>query len=168
MPPAPLHRDPRLIPLSHQHQHGLAISVLIDRGLKAEPTAEKARELALKVARLAEAELLEHFRIEEEILFPEVRAALERGEILDTLVGEHRVMEELVRRIGEARDEKAIPLLKEFAAVLHRHIRTEERQLFEEIQQSVNEAGLAALGRRIEARIRTVCPLGDRLPWADA
>ena len=165
---APLHRDPRLIPLSHQHQHGLAISVLIDRGLKAEPTAEKARELALKVARLAEAELLEHFRIEEEILFPEVRPVLERGELVDSLVAEHRLMEELLRAIAAARGEEAIPCLKEFGAVLHRHIRTEERQLFEEIQRAVDEAGMAELGRRIEARIQTACPLGARLPWADA
>lgn len=30
-------RDPSLIPLSHQHQHGSALTVLIDRGLKAQP-----------------------------------------------------------------------------------------------------------------------------------
>ena len=61
-------RDPSLIPLSHQHQHGLALTVLIDRGLKADPSQEKAKELdkaglpasqVLKIA-LREAEKLGH------------------------------------------------------------------------------------------------------------
>ncbi len=163
-----LHRDPSLIPLSHQHQHGLAITVLIDRGLKAEPTREKALELAGKVARLADVELLGHFQVEERVLFPAVRPFLDSGELLDALVGEHRVMEGLVRRIAEATDEERIPLLKQFGEVLHRHIRTEERQLFQQIQASLDEAQLAELGRQIDARVQAACPLTDRLPWADA
>lgn len=168
MSPPPLHRDPSLIPLSHQHQHGLAITVLIDRGLKAEPTREKGLELAAKVARLADVELLGHFRVEEAILFPAVRPFLPSGELLDTLVAEHRVMEDLVRRIAAATDEDRIPLLQEFGTVLHRHIRTEERQLFQQIQAGLDADQLAKLGREIAARVEAACPLTDRLPWADA
>ena len=168
MSPEPLHRDPSLIPLSHQHQHGLAITVLIDRGLTAEPTASKAAELAGKVARLAETELLGHFQVEEAVVFPAVRPFLNNDELIDALVAEHRVMEDLVLRIADAADEERIPLLKQFGAVLHRHIRTEERQLFQEIQARLNETRLAELGREIEARVSAVCPLTDRLPWADS
>ncbi len=50
-------RDPSLVPLSHQHQHGLALTVLIDRGLSGNPPPEKAAELALMVASMAKAEL---------------------------------------------------------------------------------------------------------------
>ena len=167
MTPQPLRRDPSLIPLSHQHQHGLALTVFIDRGLKAEPTPEKALELADKVARLAEVELFGHFRVEEEILFPAVRPFLRSGALLDSLVAEHRVMEDLVRRIGEAADEDRIPLLKRFGEVLHGHIRTEERQLFQEIQGQLGASQLAAIGRDIAAKVEAVCPLTDRLPWAE-
>ena len=51
-------RDPSLIPLSHQHQHGLALAVLIDRGLKADPSEHKAEELSHKATQLGEVELL--------------------------------------------------------------------------------------------------------------
>ena len=162
-----LHRDPSLIPLSHQHQHGLAITVFIDRGLKAEPTREKSLELAGKVARLAEVELLAHFQVEETILFPAVRPFLANDEVLDSLIAEHRVMENLVRRIAGATDRERIPLLQQFGAVLHGHIRTEERQLFQQIQASLDEAQLAELGKEIAAKVEAACPLTDRLPWAD-
>lgn len=167
MTPEPLHRDPSLIPLSHQHQHGLALTVFIDRGLKAEPTREKGLELAAKVARAAEVELLGHFRVEEEILFPAVRRYLASGELLDRLIAEHRVMEDLVRRIAHATDEDRIPLLKRFGEVLHGHIRTEERQLFQDIQERLDASQLKELGRAVAARVEAVCPLSDRLPWAE-
>lgn len=166
MSPPSLKRDPSLIPLSHQHQHGLALTVFIDRGLKAEPTRAKGLDLAAKVARAAEVELLGHFRVEEEILFPAVRRFLASGELLDQLIAEHRMMEDLVRRIADATDEDRIPLLKRFAEVLHRHIRTEERQLFQEIQGRLSEPQLAEIGRDIAAKVEAVCPLSDRLPWA--
>lgn len=168
MSPPPLHRDPSLIPLSHQHQHGLAITVLIDRGLKAEPTREKGLELAGKVARLAEVELLGHFEVEERILFPAVRSFLDNDELLDALVAEHRVMRDLVRRIADATDEERIPLLQEFGAVLHHHIRTEERQLFQQIQARLDAEHLAKLGREVASQVEAVCPLTGRLPWTDS
>ena len=167
MTPQPLHRDPSLIPLSHQHQHGLALTVFIDRGLKAEPTSDKALELADKVARLAEVELLGHFRVEEEILFPAVRPFLRSGALLDRLVSEHRVMEDLIRRIAEATDEDRIPLLKRFGDVLHGHIRTEERELFQEIQGELDASQLAAVGRDIAAKVEVFCPLRDTLPSSE-
>lgn len=168
MPNPPLRRDPGLVPLSHQHQHGLAICVLIERGLKAEPTPEKADALAGKVKRLAEVELLGHFGVEEAVLFPAVRQYLGSGELLDALVAEHRVMEDLVRRIAVAGAPQRTVLLLRFAEVLRAHIRAEERELFPQIQDRLDEARLAVLGRAIEARIRATCPLGDRLPWKDA
>ena len=167
MTPEPLHRDSSLIPLSHQHQHGLALTVFIDRGLKAEPTREKGLELADKVARAAAAELLGHFRVEEEVLFPAVRPFLASGELLDELIAEHRVMEDLILRIAQATDEERIPILKRFGKVLHGHIRTEERQLFQEIQGRLSESQLQEIGREIAARVAAVCPLSDQLPWSE-
>ena len=87
--------------------------------------------------------------------------------MLDTLVAEHRVMEDLVRRIAEATDEERMPLLTQFGKVLHGHIRTEERQLFQQIQAALDEAQLAELGKKIDAKVQAACPLTDRLPWAD-
>ncbi|MDA1316199.1 MAG: hemerythrin domain-containing protein [Acidobacteria bacterium] len=158
-------RDPSLIPLSHQHQHGLALTVLIDRGLKAQPTQEKAIELAGKVARMADAELLGHFQVEEEVLFPAIRPHLDSGQIVEELIVQHRALEDLIQRVAAAGDNERIPLLTEFGDLLHRHIRIEERQLFQEIQAKLDEDQLARLGKQVDATVQRVCPVTDKLPW---
>jgi len=158
-------RDPSLIPLSHQHQHGLALTVLIDRGLKADPSREKAKELSQKVAVMAEAELFGHFSVEEEILFPAVRGVLDSSGVLDELIAQHREMEKLIERIAGAGNPERIPLLQEFGELLSRHIRTEERQLFQEIQAKVAAEELGKLGQEIDAKVKEICPVTDRLPW---
>ncbi len=160
MSPESLHRDPSLIPLSHQHQHGLALALFIERGLRDEPTAAKADELAGRVARAAEGELLGHFRVEEADLFPAARPFLRSGAaLIDRLVAEHRRMEDLMEGIAAARGADRIPLLREFGDVLRRHIRAEERELFPEIQERLAPDRLAEAGQRIAADLRTACPL---------
>ncbi len=160
-------RDPSLIPLSHQHQHGLALAVLIDRGLKADPSEHKAEELSHKATQLGEVELLGHFKVEEEVLFPAVRPFLDSEEMIDELIGEHRQMEELLGRLAHAAAGQRMALLGEFGALLSRHIRTEERQLFEQIQRRLSGDDLLALGERIDASVRKVCPVTGKLPWEE-
>ena len=158
-------RDPSLVPLSHQHQHGLALSVIIDRGLKADPSPEKATELSQKVAAMAEVELLGHFKVEEEVLFPSVRAALEDDGVLDELISQHRTMEGLVERLAKADDKTRVALLKEFGVLLSRHIRIEERQLFQEIQAKLTPEELGRLGIEIDTKVQKICPVTASLPW---
>lgn len=159
-------RDPSLIPLSHQHQHGLALTVLIDRGLKADPTKKKALELSRKVARMAEIELLGHFQVEEEVLFPSIRSRLDSDQVVDDLIAQHRDLEKLVGRLAAATDSDRIPLLQEFSKLLHRHIRIEERQLFQEVQAKLDASQLAELGKQIDVNVQKVCPITSRLPWS--
>ena len=158
-------RDPSLVPLSHQHQHGLALSVIIDRGLKADPSPEKGAELSQKVAAMADAELLGHFKVEEEVLFPSVRAALEDDGVVDELISQHRAMEELVEGLAKADDKTRVPLLKQFGVLLSRHIRIEERQLFQEVQAKLTPEELGRLGIEIDTRVQKTCPVTASLPW---
>lgn len=158
-------RDPSLVPLSHQHQHGLALSVIIDRGLKADPTPGKAAELAQKVATMAEVELLGHFKVEEEVLFPSVREALEDDTVVDELISQHRAMEELLDRLAAADDGSRAGLLQEFGELLSRHIRIEERQLFQEIQAKLTPEELGRLGIEIDINVQKTCPVTPSLPW---
>ena len=125
--------------------------MLIDRGLQAEPTPEKVLRITRKVIRLAEKDLFEHFRLEETVLFPAVRPVLDSDELLDSLIAGHRAMEDLVGRIRTATGRDRILLLAEFARFLRQHIRTEERQLFRQIQDRLDQAQLDALGREINA-----------------
>lgn len=158
-------RDPALHPLSHQHQHGLALCVLIDRGLKADPSEAKARELQSMVAAAWENELRAHFAVEEETLFPAVRERVEGAALIDELIGEHRELEARVNRVGDASAAELTDRLKELGDLLASHIRTEERRLFEEVQAALSTQEIAELGRTINDQVVRICPITARLPW---
>jgi hemerythrin-like domain-containing protein len=160
-----MRRDPSLHPLSHQHQHGLALSVLIDRGLKSDPSPERLNDLAAKIATTWTVELQGHFQVEEEILFPAVRPQLADGAIVDDLIRQHRNLESLIQRIAVAQGDQRLQLVIEFGELLSQHIRIEERQLFEEIQARLTADQMAALGRQIEENVTRICPTTQKLPW---
>ncbi len=160
-------RDASLIPLSHQHQHGLALCVLIDRGLRADASDAKASELHDKLAAMVEIELVHHFEVEEAVLFPAVREAIETPQLIDELIAQHRELENLVQRLQPASGAARVALLREFGVLLSDHIRTEERRLFEEIQAKLTSEQLTEVGRKIDQSLRKVCPTTGKLPWED-
>src|SRR6185503_8590714 len=100
-------RDPSLIPLSRQHQHGLALCVLSRRSLAEDASTENVAKVADKVINHYEVELTNHFEIEEQVLFPSCGPM----PIIDELRGEHRAMEGM---IGELRTTPSAVLLEEF------------------------------------------------------
>ena len=157
-------RDPSLHPLSHQHQHGLALCVIIRRTLAEDESEETRRELARKVKAAWELELEAHFSVEEQVLFPAVRGRIDKAELVDKLIAEHREIEQRVRDLLAAPEEFR---LRSFAGYLNDHIRTEERELFEQIQEQLNTEELAALGRRLDASLARICP-NSGLPWENA
>lgn len=160
-----MRRDRGLIPLSHQHQHGLALCVLIDRGLKKDSSRENVDKLSKMAGEMAQLELFSHFQVEEQVLFPAVRPLIENAALIDELIAQHREMERMLELLaaeeGETRKHKLIA----FGNLLNRHIRSEERQLFQDIQASVGEFRLAQLGREIEEQVHKLCPSTQYLPW---
>jgi len=160
-------RDPSLHPLSHQHQHGLALCVLIERGLKADRSEKKAEELSRKVAAAWDVELKGHFQVEEEVLFPTVEPFLVSKAVVGELIEQHRALEALIRKINEASGPERIEPLIEFGQLLSAHIRLEERQLFEEIQARLSDDKMASLGKRIDENVQRLCPTTGKLPWEE-
>jgi len=139
-------RDPGLIPLSHQHQHGLALCVLTRRSLAADASAASVAKLAQRVIDAYELELAEHFEIEEQVLFP----ACGMMAIIAELVEEHRALERMVAGLRSA---PSASLLKEFCALLSAHIRREESDLFEKIQRELPQEVLQRAGIEIGRRL---------------
>lgn len=160
-------RHPSLIPLSHQHQHGLALCVRIERGLRDEALREtdaqaddstKIRDLASRVSDMYDIELRNHFEVEEKILFPAILEKLGPMPLVDELVAEHRKIEKQVEATNSAtgsadRRER----LLEFAAMLGAHIRREERELFEDIQKRLPPEIMDALAQAINSAVVKVC-----------
>lgn len=146
-------RDRSLIPLSHQHHNALALCVLTERSLAEDTSANSLRHLARRIIDRFEIELTNHFTLEEELLFPPARAAgLEA--LVDELVAEHRAMERMVENIRHGVTLRAI---KEFIALLRRHVRREENELFEETQRRLPRELLDELGAELDSRVVRVC-----------
>jgi hemerythrin-like domain-containing protein len=150
-------RDPSLIPLSHQHQHGLALCVRIERTLRDDRSPERSAELARRVADTYDLELRNHFDVEERLLFPALREHLGPLPLVETLQAEHRKLEALVERVRTADDAARSAALADFSTALAAHIRTEERELFEDIQKRLSPEVLSSLGQAIDRDVVRVC-----------
>jgi hemerythrin-like domain-containing protein len=93
--------------------------------------------------------LANHFEVEEQVLFPAAPSRL-----TEELIAEHRQLESMVERLRTAPSADA---LTEFTALLRRHIRREENELFEQIQREVPREALDGVGQEIERKVVRVC-----------
>jgi hemerythrin-like domain-containing protein len=143
-------RDKSLIPLSHQHQQALALCVRIDR---AQPIADADLEAwQVEIEQRFEQEIKIHFSAEEQVLFPAARQFPELVPLVGDLIADHRSLRQSFSQ-AEARRMSADNLLS-FAQQLSSHIRKEERQLFERLQQLMTPKELADLGVQLEIALR--------------
>jgi hemerythrin-like domain-containing protein len=143
-------RDPSLVPLSHQHHNGLALCVLTRRELAADDSPENLARLAKRIVDRFELELVNHFGIEEEVLFP-VCGPLP---LVAELIADHRRMEGMVAHLRVAPSPSS---LEEFCALLSSHIRREENELFEQIQRELPREALDRAGTEIDRRAVRIC-----------
>lgn len=145
-------RDASLIPLSQQHHNGLALCVLTERALAEDAGEESVRKQARRIIDRYEIELINHFSLEERLLFPACPPVL--SVLVEELVANHRQLEALVARL---RAEPSLALIRDFLDLLRRHIRREERELFEQAQELIPRETLDELGREIDEKAVRVC-----------
>lgn len=136
-------RDPSLIPLSHQHQHALALCVRLDRALL-QTGAFDPDPWQLEVDQLYADEVQFHFAAEEKILFPAARHFSELIALVEELSGEHERLRKYFARAGQGTMDRGE--LATLVKLLSGHIRKEERQLFEAIQTQMRPEELKWLG----------------------
>ena len=139
----PMLRDPSLIPLSHQHHNGLTLCVMTRRSLAADSSEANVVKLARRAIGRYELEMVNHFEVEERVLFP----ACGPLPLIADLLREHRAMEKLVAQLRVA---PTAALLEECFALLSGHIRREENELFEHIQRLLPRDELLRAGREID------------------
>ncbi len=148
-------RNKNLIPLSHQHQHALAFCVRIDKAL-ANPAAMETAAIQQEITRLYDTELAVHFEAEEQILFPAAEQMDELASLVDELRVEHGLIRRGVKR-AEAKD-LTVSDIQVFAASLSAHIRKEERELFEALQQQLSAEELERMGPEIDRYLQRRTP----------
>ena len=150
-------RHPALVPLSRQHHDGLALGVFIERGLRDGADPATAESLRGQVLDAWELELRGHFEVEERVVFPAVREAIPVPDTIDTLISEHDEIRAAIKSLETTRGDALVQELLALRQQLVRHIRTEERVLFEAVQASLSEEELVSLGERIDKELPAVC-----------
>lgn len=134
-------RHSTLIPLSHDHHEALLIALRLKKG---GPTSQNDRlwpvELQQQVRSLllfTERELLPHFKLEEEVLFPIAATLKELQPMVKNLLIQHQEMRNIINSISETSDEDQLKkILAGFGALLDSHIRSEERQMFPKLEEA--------------------------------
>lgn len=143
-------RDKSLIPLSRQHQQALALCVRIDR---AQPIPDaNLQAWQAEIEQRFEQEIKIHFAAEEDILFPAARQFSELIPLVQDLIADHASLRKSFFK-AEAQ-QMATEDLPAFTRQLSAHIRKEERQLFERLQQLMTPQQLADLGVQLEVGLK--------------
>jgi hemerythrin-like domain-containing protein len=143
-------RDKNLIPLSHQHQRALALCVRMDRAQPIPVTDLESWQA--EIEQHFKQEIKIHFSAEEQVLFPAARQLPELVPLVDELIADHTSLRECFFK-AERRGMSSENLLS-FSQQLSAHIRKEERQLFERLQQLMHAKDLAALGVHLEEALK--------------
>ena len=143
-------RDKNLIPLSHQHQHALALCVRLDRALQAKEVDLGAWQAEIQT--IFEQEIGIHFSAEEKTIFPPARRVPELQPLVDELQAEHSVLRNFFTKAA-ARTLSNSDLLM-FAEKLAQHIRKEERQLFQDMQKLMTPQELSVIGAALNEGLK--------------
>ncbi len=135
-------RHPSLVPLSHDHHHGLVVA----RRLRRAVSEDERRRAAEDFVRFIEGEGGDHFREEEDLLFPLVMASLDESpELVERATLDHTHLRTAAVRLRRTRSSPGAELLRALGDRLDRHIRLEERDLFPLAERVVPESELASL-----------------------
>lgn len=114
--------------------------------------ASKKKKLAAEICDA----LTVHAQVEEEIFYPEVKAALKDKELVPEAAVEHAVLKDLIAQIeGDAEGgemyEARVKVLGEY---VRHHVKEEESEMFPKIKQSPLD--LADLGARMSERFASL------------
>lgn len=138
-------RHPALAELSREHHHELSLA----RGLRRAAAAVPEQRLATASAYVEQffGPTTDHFRREEEVVFPVYTRHAGQTALVERILREHMELQGLARelRAQVAAGEVSAETVDALGSLLHDHVRLEERELFEDIQRVVPSAELDAM-----------------------
>jgi len=139
-------RHPALAELSREHHHELSLA----RGLRraASEPAEQRLEVASGYVAQFFGPTADHFRHEEEVVFPVYARHAGATQLVARILHEHMELNGLARELRAQVAVGAVEpaTLEALGTLLHDHVRLEDRVLFEDIQRVVPSAQLEAMG----------------------
>ena len=135
-------RDEALMPLTHDHHHALAAARRL--GLAAKGDVEERTVRAGEFISFFRTETLQHFREEEETVFPLIVEAPEAEEVLGRVMLEHLRIHALVATLRRETDagHPSPATMETLAELLQDHVRFEEKVVFPLIESRVDPVAL--------------------------
>lgn len=127
----PLKRDEALRPLSREHHHSLLLCWKIRTGFAKGIPAERIKVYA---DWFYKNHIVKHFKMEEEYLYPILG---NEHKLIQQAIVEHELLTKLFTNKSNIEES-----LKQISVVLDKHIRFEERTLFNEIQITASSVQL--------------------------
>ena len=134
-------RDPRLVGLSREHHHALALAV---RLRKAAQAGDGLTAAAQDLVRTFYTEVAPHFQVEEELLLPALEAQGGHG---SELARRARQDHAWLRQGAALAAAGQTSHLAEYGERRAAHVRLEERELFEHAQATLDDDVLAQIAR---------------------
>ena len=153
----PIKRHPAIISFSKDHHFGLLLVWKIRQGLNKAVDAERISKYVLYFFK---EDLGKHFKEEEQLLFsrlPEDDPLRKRAE------ADHQSVYKLVNDIEKKND--AI-LLNQLAGILEKHIRFEERELFNHLQANIPENELEEIAKRFSTASKAIDEQWEDAFWS--
>jgi len=141
-------RNKNLEYLSWEHHDGLVAIFRLREGLRNGTETTIILEYLLHVWENA---LTHHFRMEEEVFGSHLKLEQDEERLLIRMMEEHAVFRNLVQQIE---DNPSSSNIKEFADLLKRHIRFEERELFPFMEKELSDEKLAEIGKFLDAHYK--------------
>jgi hemerythrin-like domain-containing protein len=148
----PSKRSRELRPLSSEHHQALLLAFQLKKAIAGHAESAGAPRdvdgLATLARRFEESVLLVHIEAEEELLGPHLSPADARR-----LKDEHGRLRDLLAEARSARQAARKGPLLAFADLLERHVRWEERELFQRCEAEMAPDDLAVVGHELEKRL---------------
>lgn len=137
----PIKRSNELAPLSREHHEGLLFVWKLRQGLQKGVATER---LIKFIFWQWHNHIKPHFFQEEKILMPFFSAG---NELADRMLKEHENIRELILNLDNDPDSRTISML---ADLINDHIRFEERQLFNYLEQTLTSSQLTEILNQLE------------------
>ena len=130
-------RHPAFTPLSRDHHRTLLLAQSIKKGapqFRGMATTDEGKRSDVLLH--YEEHLKDHFRKEETVFADCINVLPQTNELITEIIEEHRRIEELIHDLTEGKE--ITDTLNALGFLLEKHIRKEERQLFELLQEKLS------------------------------
>lgn len=140
----PIKRNAAIAEFSRDHHFALLLVWKIREGIKNFIQPERINKYILHYF---ETELMPHFKGEEELLYSKIPSD---NNLRMQAEAEHKAIYQMIRDLKQNQTDKN--LLQRFANTMEKHVRFEERQLFNYLQDNISETELSKIAAALKSR----------------